>query len=178
MLQIAKETDSDARLALIKSTFKKPIIPLTDNSLIKLSDISKQTFTVKATASGLIGTETPDFKEGLVVFFYNCPEKLLNVVYNFLVGTDDSPPDFGNLINKMDKTHYGNKSYGLVRPAVELLTLAPDLDTKTKELFLNAVSAAYTIKQEWGEGYIIDRGTLFDEIRDAAIEITNIGILG
>ena len=37
--QIATETDSDARLALIKTTFKKPIIPVTDKSLIKLSDI-------------------------------------------------------------------------------------------------------------------------------------------
>ena len=80
--QIAAETDSDARLALIKTTFKKPIIPLSDKSIIKLSDISKDTFTAKQTSSGLTGTETPDFKEGLVVFFYNCPEKLLNVVYN------------------------------------------------------------------------------------------------
>ena len=172
--QIATETDSDARLALIKTTFKKPIIPLTDKSLIKLSDISKDTFTAKQTSSGLTGTETPDFKEGLVVFFYNCPEKLLNVVYNFLVGSDDSPPDFGNLINKMDMDHYGSKSFGLVRSGVELLATGVELDSKTTKLFLNAVSAAYTIKQEWGEGYIIDRGTLFEEIRDAANEITSI----
>lgn len=174
MSQIATETDPDARLKLIKTTFKGPVIPLTDKSLIKLSDISKDTFTAKQTASGLVGTETPDFKEGLVVFFYNCPEKLLNVVYNFLVGTDDSPPDFGKLISKMNADHYGMKSYDLVRPAMELLASGTQLDDKTKKILLNGVSAAYTIKQEWGEGYIIDRGTLFDDIRAVAKRITGI----
>lgn len=174
MIQIAKEKDYDARLKLIKTTFKGPVIPLTNKSLIKLSDISKQTFTGKQTASGLSGTETADFKEGLVVFFYNCPEKLLNVVYNFLVGSDDSPPDFGKLIDKMNADHYGSKSYSLVRPAMELLATGAELDDKTKKLFLNGVSAAYTIKQKWGEGYIIDRGTLFNDIRDIATRITGI----
>jgi len=174
MTQIANVTDFDERLALIKNTFKKPVIPLANNTVVKLSDISKDTFTAKQTTSGLTGTETPDFKEGLVVFFYTCPEKLLNVVYNFLVGSDDSPPDFGNLINKMKVDHYGSKSYGFVKAGVELLASGSELDQKTKKLFLNAVSAAYTIKQKWGEGYVIDRGTFFESIRDAANAITGI----
>lgn len=159
----------------IKKTFgKNAVIPLIDKSLIKLLDISKDTFTAKYTESGLMGTETPDFKEGLVVFFYSCPETLLNVVYNYLNGSDDSPPDFEDKISKINSSYYGTKSSMFVKNGLEVLASGTALDKKTKQLFLNALSAAYTIQKEFGLGYIIDRGTLFEKIRKAASKITSV----
>jgi hypothetical protein len=163
------------RQELIKKMFgKNAVIPLTDKSLIKLLDISKDTFTAKFTESGLMGTETPDFKEGLVVFFYSCPETLLNVVYNYVVGSDESVPDFGGRINSMNVNHYGAKSAQFVKAGLTLLTSGADLDKKTKQLFLNALSAAYTIQREFGTGYVIDRGTIFESIRKSATKITKV----
>lgn len=175
VLQDLKSKDLVTRQEIIRKTFgKNAIIPLEDKSFIKLLDISKETFTAKTTKAGLIGTETPDFKEGLVVFLYSCPETLLNVVYNYLIGADDSPPDFGNRISKIDPLLYGSKSAGFVKDGVTLLASGAELDKKTKQLFLNALSAAYTIQREFGTGYIIDRGSLFNKIRKTANKITKV----
>ena len=153
---------------------KNPIIITADGDKLRLGDISKDTFTAKTTGTGLVGTETPDFKEGLVVFFYSCPEALLNVVYNYLTGSDESTPDFGNRIDKIDSKYYGTKSAGLVKSGIEILASGTELDNKTKKLFLNALSAAYTIQREFGTGYLIDRGDLFTRIRKTAKTITSI----
>jgi hypothetical protein len=150
------------------------VIPTTNNKFIKLSDISKDTFTAKTTEAGLVGTETPDFKEGLVVFLYKCSNRVLDEIVDRVV---DNTPIKSNIqadINAIDPKLYGQKSADYVTGGMELLKTDTVLDPKTKKLYLNAVSAARTIQSKFGVGFVIDRGELFESIRTVANGITKI----
>jgi len=172
---LEKIKDLNTRQVKMRELFgTKPIIPLTDGQVIKLSDISKDTFTAKTTKSGLAGTETPDFKEGLVVFFYSCPQSQLTEIQERVINNTPIKSNLRTEINAINAAYYGSKSAQFVKTGIELLTTASALDSKTKNLYLNALSAARTIQDQFGTGLVIDRGTLFETIRTTASEITKI----
>jgi len=163
---------SDRQNAIKKQFGTNAIIPLEDGRNVRLKDISKDTFTAKSTTSGLVGTETPDFKEGLVVYFYDCSKNLLDDVFDYIKGNNTKIPELST--TSINASHYGDKSAKLVTSGIDLLTSGATLDVKTKQLFLNAISAAKTIQKNFGLGYVIDRGDLFNDIRKAAKKITNV----
>ena len=173
LTQIASiQSISDRQNAIKKQFGTNAIIPLEDGRNVRLKDISKDTFTAKSTTSGLVGTETPDFKEGLVVYFYDCSKNLLDDVFDYIKGNNTKIPELST--TSINASHYGDKSAKLVTSGIDLLTSGATLDVKTKQLFLNAISAAKTIQKNFGLGYVIDRGDLFNDIRKAAKKITNV----
>lgn len=167
-----------ARQDKMRSMFgRNAVIPLTgdnDGEFIRLSDISKGTFTTTETEAGLQGTETADFKEGLVVFFYECNDKLLGEFENRVTNNASIRSNIESNINSISAAYYGQKASNYVTSGIELLLSDVELDPKTKKLYLNAISAARTIRSNIGPGLIIDRGDLYEKIKKVAADITKI----
>lgn len=151
------------------------IIPGPDGNY-PLSKISKDPFTKKITTSGLSDLNTADAKEGMAAYFYLCSDSELEQISKKIFLEDPS------LQLKLDKSkaqskYLGSKSKGIVDNVIDFLnTQTIDKKQHKTELpfLLNAFSAAYTIRNQWGDGYVIDRGDLFTTIRKTANKITGI----
>lgn len=115
----------------------------------------------------LEGTATPDFKEGMVVYFSALPIDLLSSIENKL-STPDKKIQL-TLPKPADKSNYGEKSYGLVKTAIKKLSKNIISDLKEIELFANALSIAKYIQSLYGKPVQADRGDVFKKIRDYAV---------
>lgn len=164
--------DSNADKAKLDLIFKKgqKVIPATDGNFYRLSELSKTIFTAKITKGGLQGTETPDMKEGLVSYFFLVGMNGINAAENKLKSNSDQTLDLP--IQVIDEQYFGTKSAGLVRNAITYLNENLVKDKKEKGLYLNAISAAKTCLTF--NMNVVDRGSLFEQIRKAASNITKI----
>jgi len=168
-------TDTNADKLKLDLLFKKgpnfiKVIPGTDGKDYSLAQISKSTFTARPTKSGLLGTETPEMKEGLASYFaiagpdswMPAEEKIKNNGSEIL-----------NLHMQMiDAKYFGVKSASLTSSAIDHLNNNQITDKKEKSLFLQAISVAKTMST-FGKN-IVDRGVLFEKIRKAALDITKL----
>lgn len=117
----------------------------------------------------LEGTSTPDFKEGMVVYFSSLPLKVLQSVENKLKSPDKNI--VLSLPKPSDKNYYGGKSYSLVNTAIKKLSKNRIDDGKEVQLFSNALSIAKYIQSIYKRPVQADRGTQFRQLRNKAVEL-------
>lgn len=153
-----------------------PSIPADNGEFYTLQMISKDTFTTKKTTGGLGDTNMPIVKEGLVCYFYNNPD-VMNIVEQKILGEIKS----NSAISLKPPLEYGiadnaqliGKDNIRLKNAIAFLNNNKISSDDEKKLYMNAISAARTILQ-FAPGKIIDRGDLFEKIRDAGTKITGL----
>jgi len=116
----------------------------------------------------LQGTSTPDFKEGLVIYFTSQTSQTLAAIERKLQ-TDNGTLKLSTNINNQ---YYGQKSADLVKQAIAHLS-SNVVSKKDKAFYYNALSIAKTIQELYGRPMQADRGVLFEEIRKKALELVN-----
>jgi hypothetical protein len=116
----------------------------------------------------LQGTNTPDFKEGLVVYFTSqTPQTLEAIEKKLQTGTGQI-----KLSININEQYYGNKSANLVKSAITHLSTS-DISKKDIAFYYNALSIAKTIQDLYKRPMQADRGILFESIRKKAVELVN-----
>ncbi len=116
----------------------------------------------------LQGTNTPDFKEGLVIYFASQPSSVLRSIEKKLqTGTGQL-----TLNANIKEQYYGNKSAELVQTAITHLS-QNELTKKDISFFYNALSIAKAIQKLYKRPVQADRGVVFENIRKKAIELVN-----
>lgn len=117
----------------------------------------------------LEGTNTPEFKEGLVVYFSNIPSNQLDKI-------DDKLNKNNNkkivLPQPKNQKFYGTKSFQLVEIAIQHLSEDPVVDQKEITLYNNAISIARLIQSIYKGPVQSDRGQEYDKIRNNAVTLT------
>jgi hypothetical protein len=144
---------------------------LRENSESVLKSVWSLLYSINEDVS-LTDTSTPDFKEGLVVYFANLDENTLLSIENKL-----KSPSAEQKVLKLplpgDKKFYGAKSYDSVLIAKEHLSKDKIVLKNDIRLFANALSIAKKIQQIYKKPVQADRGESFSEIRKKAVSLVN-----
>lgn len=117
----------------------------------------------------LEGTSTPDFKEGMVVYFSLLPSESLQKVEDKL--KNPSIKTILNLPQPNDQKYYGSKSFSLVKKAVSHLSKDKIVDQNEIRLYSNALSISKTIQGIYKKPVQVDRGETFNKIRSYAVSL-------
>lgn len=125
-------------------------------------------------ATTLRETNTPEFKEGLVIYFSALPATKLKLVEDKLSKPENNQKKI-SLPDPTDDTNYGAKSYGLVVDAVK--HLANDIVKSTeKGFYYNALSVAKKIQEIFKGPTDADRGdTTYSKLRNKAVDLIREG---
>lgn len=119
--------------------------------------------------SGLEGSSTPDFKEGMVVYFSSLPSESLKEIEGKLKNPNIKL--ILNLPQPRDHKYYGSKSFNLVKNAVSHLSKDKIVDPNEIRLYSNALSISKTIQNIYKKPVQADRGETFNKIRSYAINL-------
>lgn len=117
----------------------------------------------------LEGTSTPDFKEGMVVYFSSLPSNTLEQIEKKLKEPKDRI--LLNLPEPNDQKYYGSKSFNLVKKAISHLSKDKITDQNEVRLYSNGLSIAKSIQDIYRKPVQADRGETFNRIRSYAIEL-------
>lgn len=140
---------------------------LIENSSIILSSI-KRTLNLNEETS-IKGTETPDFKEGMVVYFSGLESGYLSKIDEKL---NSNPNKVIKLPKPSNPKLYGQKSFTLVEVAINHLSEDSINDPKEISLYNNALSIAKLIQSIYKKPTLVDRGTEYEKIRENAKILT------
>jgi hypothetical protein len=145
---------------------------LLENDRIILESIGKLLRSSKLNEeTTLEGTNTPEFKEGLVVYLSNLNGKLIEQISNKLKNTNKK-----TIINlpqpeDTDVKYYGSKSLNLIKKAIEHLSKDQIVDQNEVRLYNNGLSTARAIQNIYGKPVQADRGETFNKIRSYAVDL-------
>ena len=118
-------------------------------------------------------TNTPEFKEGLVIYFSNLSKEELKIIEEKLSLPDDDQEQI-EISFPSDETYYGKKSFDLVNNAIRHLSenIVPNDE---KRFYYNALSIAKKIQESFGEVQA-DRGdTIYSKLRKKAVQLISEG---
>ena len=126
----------------------------------------------------LIDTNTPNFKEGLVVYFSGLPTEgdLLSIAKQKLAAKDtnykiDLPLPDPSTKNRYDSGDVAKgKSFDAVAVAIKHLN-EDELTPKDKEFYYNAISISEEIRGNFTPPVIIDRGADYTSVRNHAVKL-------
>ena len=150
-----------------------------DNKMIKIlkelkeiQEMIKREFLKESTQ--LKETNTPEFQEGLVVYFSSLPETKLTMIEKKLSLVEKDQKKLALPIPKND-TQYGSKSYRLVTDAIK--HLSEDVVKSTeKGFYYNALSVAKKIQSIYKKPVQADRGDqTYSKLRNKAVELIRDG---
>jgi hypothetical protein len=124
-------------------------------------------------ATTLTKTETPEFKEGLVVYFSGIDndsfkrvkEKLNSQNTNYKIKPALPSPTSPELYDGSE-----GKSFGLIQTAVKHLN-EDELSPRDKEFYFNGFSIAEQIRKNYSGPVIVDRGKVYSSIRSHAVSL-------
>jgi hypothetical protein len=122
--------------------------------------------------TNLKDTATPDFKEGMVVYFTNLSPNTLNQIEKKLSLPKKEQSKL-KLPNPTNKSFYGDKSFNLVDTAVKHLSDDTVDNQNEIRLFANALSIARLIQSIYGKPVQADRGDLFTKIREHSVQLVS-----
>jgi hypothetical protein len=122
----------------------------------------------------LRGTNTPEFKEGLVVYFTSLPSDKLVLIESKLQKKEIDQKKLTIPLPKSD-IYYGKKSYDLVVSAIK--HLSGDIVKKSElGFYYNALSVAKKIQEIYGGPIQSDRGDqIYSKLRSKAVELIKDG---
>jgi hypothetical protein len=144
---------------------------LTENNELILKSIRKVLYPINEVTT-LQNTSTPDFKEGMVVYFTNLNSNKLKQIEEKLKSSAENQKVL-NLPDPGDKKFYGDKSFESVLIAIKHLSNDKIVLQNDIRLFANALSIARLIQSIYGKPVQADRGILFTEIRKKAVELVS-----
>lgn len=125
-------------------------------------------------ATTLRETNTPEFKEGLVVYFSGLPSKQLKLVEEKLSKPEDKQKKISLPDPESDEL-YGAKSYGLVIDAVKHLS-NDIVKTSEKAFYYNALSVAKKLQEIFKGPVEADRGdSTYSKLRNKAVQLIKDG---
>lgn len=126
--------------------------------------------TAKTAPSTIENANTPEMKEGLVIYFSSCTDGVLTAAENKVL--DSSNSEVLSLPFPKHSEVYGGKSFQLVTEAIKFLN-ENSITANNSRLYLNAISIAKYIRNEFGilPETSIDRGDLYTKIREHAIDL-------
>ncbi len=114
-------------------------------------------------------TATPDFKEGLVVYFTNLNSEYLKKIDDKLNSNNNKKI---TLPKPSNPKFYGEKSFESVNLAIKHLIEDSISDSKEISLYNNALSIAKLIQSIYKKPVQADRGIDYQKIRSKAKELT------
>jgi hypothetical protein len=127
----------------------------------------------KKAPSNIEGSNTPELKEGLVIYFSTQKPKDIDAAINKC--SDPNNTDVLKFSTDIDNKFYGIKSSSLVSKAISLLNTS-NISANNAKLFLNALSIAKKIQAEFGilSPDKIDRGDyMYTKIRAHAVKLVS-----
>ena len=148
----------------------KDILKEMNLSLDSIEEASPKNPLAKGSSSTIQGSNTPDLKEGLAVYFATQdPKDLMQAAAKADNPKDDTQLNFDTSI---DDTYYGSTSANLVSKAIEFLN-NNIITGNNSRLYLNALSIASKIQKTFGrvDQNQIDRGVEYDKIRTHAVKL-------
>lgn len=124
--------------------------------------------------TSLTDTNTPEFKEGLVVYFSSLPSSKLTAIEDKLSKVENDQKKISLLPPKNDK-FYGPKSFKLVVNAIEHLS-SDAVKQSEKTFYYNALSVAKKIQEIYKKPVQADRGDqTYTKIRKKAVDLIQSG---
>jgi hypothetical protein len=137
-----------------------------------LRESSKEEIIDEATT--LSETNTPEFKEGLVIYFAGLPTNKLKIIEDKLSKAENNQKKI-TLEEPTSDELYGPKSYGLVIKAIA--HLANDIvKTSEKPFYYNALSVAKKIQETFKGPVDADRGDVtYSKLRNKAVQLIKEG---
>lgn len=150
----------------------KDILKEMNLSLDSIKEASPKNPLSKGAPSNIQGSNTPELKEGLAVYFATQDAKDLELAKK--KASDSNDNTVLNFNSKLDDKYYGSKSAELVSKAIEFLN-ANNITANNGKLYLNALSIASKIQDTFGvvNQKQIDRGNLYDKIRTHAVNLVS-----
>jgi hypothetical protein len=128
--------------------------------------------TAKKSPSTIDGANTPEMKEGLVIYFATQPKKVLDLAE--AKASNQKNTSVLTLTTKINPKFYGTKSASLVQKAIEYLN-ANVITPNNSRIYLNAISIARKIQESFGQlkQDHIDRGDVYTTIRKHAVKLVS-----
>lgn len=119
-------------------------------------------------------TNTPEFKEGLVVYFASLPSAKLKIIEDKLSKPENNQKKI-QLPEPDSDEYYGAKSYGLVINAVKHLS-NDIVKTSEKGFYYNALSVAKKLQEIFKGPVEADRGdATYSKLRNKAVQLIKEG---
>lgn len=119
-------------------------------------------------------TNTPEFKEGLVVYFTSLPKQKLKLIEEKLEKPENNQKKI-QLPEPDSDEYYGAKSYGLVINAVKHLS-NDIVKTSEKTFYYNALSVAKKLQEIFKGPVKADRGDVtYSKLRNKAVQLIKEG---
>ena len=145
--------------------------------LSSIRELLKESYSKEETideSTTLRETNTPEFKEGLVVYFSALPSNKLKLVEEKLSKPEDKQKKISLSEPDSDKL-YGAKSYGLVIDAVKHLS-NDIVKTSEKSFYYNALSVAKKLQEIFKGPLEADRGDYtYSKLRNKAVQLIKDG---
>jgi hypothetical protein len=123
--------------------------------------------------TSLSKTETPEFKEGLVVYFSGIDDESFKRAKEKLSLKDSKSKIKPPLPNPTRPELYDGdegKSFGLVQTAIKHLN-EDEITSREKEFYFNGVSIAEKIRSNFAGPVTVDRGKVYSSIRTHAVSL-------
>lgn len=140
--------------------------------LKEIQEMIKREFLKESTQ--LKETNTPEFKEGLVIYFSSLPETKLTMIEKKLSLVEKDQKKLVLPIPKND-TQYGSKSYRLVTDAIKHLS-EDVVESTEKGFYYNALSIAKKIQSIYKKPVQADRGNqTYFKLRTKAVGLIRDG---
>lgn len=146
-----------------------PVIPATDGKKYSINQISKETFTGKKGAGEVSLKGDTNIKEGLVCYFYTLDNSILDKIEQKIIKNANVKLNLEYGISA-NSSLVGDLASNKLKASIDYLSNQA-ISKEEKATYLNALSCARTIKNI-SDGEIIDRGTLFNEIRNVGSALT------
>jgi hypothetical protein len=119
-------------------------------------------------------TNTPEFKEGLVIYFSGLPAQKLKIIEEKLGKPEDNQKKI-SLPEPESDSLYGGKSYGLVINAIAHLS-NDIVKSSEKAFYYNALSVAKKIQEIFKGPVEADRGDVtYSKLRNKAVQLIRDG---
>lgn len=119
-------------------------------------------------------TNTPEFKEGLVIYFSGLPSAKLKIIEEKL-GKPENNQKKISLPEPASDDLYGAKSYGLVITAIKHLS-SDIVKSSEKSFYYNALSVAKKIQEIFKGPVDADRGDVtYSKLRNKAVQLIKEG---
>jgi hypothetical protein len=137
-----------------------------------LKESSKESIIDEATT--LRETNTPEFKEGLVVYFSSLPSTKLKQIEDKLNKPETNQKKI-SLPEPSDDEYYGGKSYSLVLTAIKHLS-EDIVKSNEKSFYYNALSVSKKLQEIFNGPVRADRGDkTYSKLRNKAVELIKTG---
>lgn len=144
------------------------------NPAAAVKTVKKKSLTAKQSPSTIEGSNTPELKEGLVIYFSTQPKKILDIAAE--KASNPKSTSVLTLNTTVPSKYYGTKSAELVSKAIDFLN-ENSITPNNSRLYLNAISIARKIQESLTVEQVrqesIDRGDLYNSIRKHAVKLVS-----